>query len=346
MRTWFSRVRALVFRRQLDLRLDDEVQAHLEQLADDYRRRGMTAEQARLAARREFGAIEPMKEAYRDRHGFRWIEEVGHDLRYGLRGLRKNPGFAVVAIATLALGIGANTAIFTLLDAVLLRPLPVTRPQELVMATLQAGSRQIRVFAASQFNALRVHRHALADLAAFAPLSMRVGTRGDVEFTPGQLVSGTYHSLLGVPMMLGRGLTEADDADADSSPAVVISYGYWQRRFGGDRNAVGRTIDIEGRPFTIVGVTARDFFGTQPGQMVDITVPLGVQPLLTRSGRLTGDFSEVRWLHLIGRLAPGVSRERATAVLAVAFDQLPPHAYRRTDRCLPGGSCSSTERKA
>jgi predicted permease len=334
MRAAWSRLRALIVRRQLDRRLDDEVQAHLDLLIEDNLRRGMTAEQARLAARREFGAIEPMKEAYRDRYGFRWIEEVGQDLRYGLRGLRKNPGFAVVAIATLALGIGANTAIFTLLDAVMLRPLPVARPHELVMAQVPAGSQQIRVFTASQFNALRADRHALADLAAFRPLSMRVSTRGDVELTPGQLVSGTYHALLGVPMMLGRGLTEADDADADSSPAVVISYGYWQRRFGGDPHAVGRTIDIEGRAFTIVGVTARDFFGTQPGQMVDITVPLGVQPLLTRSGRLTGDFSEVRWLYVIGRLAPGVSRERATAVLAVAFDQLPAPRV-STNRPLP-----------
>ena len=226
MRALWSRILGAFKRRALDARLDEEVRTHLDTLAADYVRGGMPPEQARLAARRAFGGIEPMKETYRERLGFRWIDELGQDLRYGVRGLRKNPGFAAVAIATLALGIGANTAIFTLLDAVLLRPLPVTRPQELVMATLQAGSRQIRVFAASQFNALRVHRHALADLAAFAPLSMRVGTRGDVEFTPGQLVSGTYHSLLGVPMMLGRGLTEADDTDAAGSPAVVISHGY------------------------------------------------------------------------------------------------------------------------
>jgi predicted permease len=324
MRTLLSRLRALFRRDQLDADLDGEVREHLELLAADYRRRGLTVDEARHAARRAFGAAEPMKEIYREGRGFRWIDDVRQDVRYGLRGLRRNPGFALVAIVTLALGIGANSAIFSLLDAVLLRPLPVTSPHELVMPRLQSGSLRVRVFTTNQFIGLRDTRGALTELAAFRPLTLRVHLQGESDLIPGQLVSGAYHAVLGVEMLLGRGVTEADDRNTDGAPVVVISHGFWQRRFGGDRTALGQTIEIEGRLFTIVGVTAREFFGTQPGRMVDITVPLAAQSLLYRTGRLTGMPADARALYLIGRLAPGVSPERASAALAVTFDQLRP----------------------
>ena len=322
MRALWSRVRAMFLRRELEVRLDEEVQAHLDALAADYVRRGMTPEQARPAARRAFGGINAMKDAHRDRRGFRWIDELGQDVRYGLRGLRRNPGFAGTAVVTLALGIGANTAIFSLLDAVLLRPLPVARPQELVMLQIQTGSVPVRPFTTSQFGEFRRHREVFSDLVAFRPFVMRVYSGGDVALASGQLVSGSYHSLLGVPIVHGRPLTEADDSES-ASPVTVISYGFWQRRFGGDPNCVGQQIEIEGRPFTIVGITGRDFFGTRPGQMVDVSVALAQQSLFMRGGALVGFTDQARWLYLIGRLVPGVSRERAEAVLGVVFSQLP-----------------------
>jgi predicted permease len=322
MRTLLSRIRALFRRRELDARLDEEVRAHLEELTEEYARDGASPEDARRAARRAFGNVESMKEAHRDRSGLRWIEECVQDLRYGLRGLRRNPGFAAAAIVTLALGIGANTAIFSLLDAVLLRPLPVTRPHELVMLQIQAGTFLIRPFTTSLFREFRRQRDVFADLAAFRPFVLRVDSQSEVALTSGQFVSGSYHSLLGVPLEYGRPLTAADDEPA-SAPATVISYGFWQRRFGGDPGAVGRLIEIEGRSFTVVGITGREFLGTQPGQMVEVTIPLAQQSLFAGNLAFIGSNDQARWLYLIGRLAPGMTRDRAEAVLRVTFNQLP-----------------------
>jgi len=333
MRTLLARITALFRRRELDARLDEEVQTHLDELKAEFLRAGATPAQARLAARRAFGGIEPMKETYRERRSLRRIEELVQDVRYGVRGLRRNPGFAAAAIVTLALGIGANTAIFSLLDAVLLRPLPVTRPHDLVMLEVKAGTFQIRPFTTSMFREFRRHREVFSDLVAFRPFVMRVYSRREVALASGQLVSGTYHSLLGVPIAYGRPLTAADDESA-SAPVTVISYGFWQRRFGGDPNAVGQQIEIEGRSFTIVGVTGREFFGTQPGQTVDVTIPLNQQSLFMGNGALVGFTDQTRWLYLIGRLAPGVTRERAEAVMNVTFDQLP-GARAPTRRPLP-----------
>ena len=321
-RIWLARIRGAIGHRNPDVDLDDEIRAHLELLAAEYERRGMRREDARLAARRAFGGVEQMKEIYRDRRDFRWIDDAGRDVRYAVRGLTASPGFAAVAILTLALGIGANTAIFSLLDAVMLRSLPVQRAHELVVGSYQIEGRSQFPFAAHHFRAFRAQRHVLADLAAFRPLPVSVSDRGESEFVIGQLASGNYHSLLGVRAVLGRTLTSADDSVQGDSNWAVISYGYWQRRFGGASTVIGESIEVNGHPFTIVGVTEREFFGTEPGRAVEITLPLRTQPLTFGDRPLLSDASEARWLYLIGRLAPGVSHERANAALALTWDQL------------------------
>ena len=322
MRKLLERVLATVMRGRRDGDLDDEIRAHLDLLASEYERGGMSATDARYAARRAFGAVEPMKEVYRDRQTLRWIEDLRRDVRYALRGLRRSPGFAAVAVLTLTLGIGANTAIFTLVDAVLLKPLPVRAPAGLVVPSYQVEGRRMMPFTAYQFRAVRENRDVLTDIAAFRPLSVSVTYHGDSEIASGQLVSGSYHELLGVSAVLGRTLTPADDSASASQPAAVIGYGYWQRRFGGTADAIGRSIEVNGRPFTIIGVTPRGFGGTEAGRPVDVTVPLSMQPGVFGARFLLDDRIEARWLYLIGRLAPDVPRERAQVVLSVALDRV------------------------
>jgi len=329
VRMFFTRVMSLFRRRRLDADLDEEVRAHLDLLAAEYERHGMSAGQARAAARRTFGGVDQMKEIYRERRGLPWIEDAVHDVRYAVRMLIATPGFAAVAILTLALGIGANTAIFSLLDAVMLRSLPVQRPQELVVGSYVVDGREQYPVAAYQFRALRTKRDVLADLAAFRPLPLAVNYRAESDFVIGQLVSGNYHSVLGVRAVRGRTLTVAEDVPGAGNVAV-ISYSYWQRRFGGADNAIGESLQVNGHPVTIVGVTERDFFGTEPGRAVEITVPLSTQLQTFGTRPLLADDSEARWLYVVGRLAPGVSRGQASAALALTWDQL------RAARTPPG----------
>ena len=321
MRT-LSRIRALFRRSRLDNDLDADIGAHLDLLEADEVRRGATPEAARLAARRAFGGVEQMKESYRDRRGLPWIDDLRQDLRYALRGLVRTPGFACVAVLTLAVGIGANTAIFSLLDAVLLKPLPVRQPHELVLVSYEIDGRRSIPVSAYDFRALRAHRDVLAGLAAFRPLSVGVSYKGDTEMALGQLVSGNYYGLLGVSAALGRTLTEADDAISGGHPVAVISEAYWQRRFGGSERVIGESIQINGRPFTIVGVSARGFMGTEAGRAFDVTIPLSMQVGVFGPKPLMDDASQARWLYLLGRLAPGVTRERANVPLAVEWNRL------------------------
>jgi predicted permease len=239
-----------------------------------------------------------------------WVENLARDVRYGVRGLRRNPVFTAVAVLTLALGIGANTAIFSLADAVLFRSLPVSNPQDLVVLRQRGPSGDIFPFTSVSAVNLDASRDVLTGLAAFRPVpGAHVTVNGETDLTLMQAVSGSYHGVLGLRVALGRTLTEQD-----REPVAVISHRYWQRRFAGDSNVVGRVLGIQGRPFTIVGVTLPEFYGTQPGRSVDVTVPL--------SAHTNQMPPNARWLYLIGRLAPSVSREQALAALRVHWAQL------------------------
>jgi predicted permease len=246
-------------------------------------------------------------EALRDQRALPWLDDLARDLRYGLRALGRNPLFASVAVLTLALGIGANTAIFSLADAVLFRSLPVRSPHELVVLRQSGPAGNTFPFTSAAAEALARSPDVLSGLAAFRPLlNTHVGVNGDNELANIQLVSPNYHAVLGVQAVVGRVLTEQD-----RDPVAVISHGYWQRRFGNDANVVGRLLEMNGRTFTIVGVTPPEFFGTQPGRRIDVTVPLGIQTMKMPPN--------ARWLYLLGRLKPGVSPEQARAGLAVRW---------------------------
>ena len=229
-----------------------EVASHLTLLADDFERRGMSPEEARLAAKRAYGGVEQAKQAHRDERSLLWIEQTIQDLRYALRMLAKSPGFAAVAILTLALGIGANTAIFSVIDAVMLRALPAEDPQHLAIFSWSShhdpklrnhsdygdcddnGGTRDCSFSVPFYEALRSHTKTFSGVAAFAgPLEVGFSGNGPATIARGEYVSGDYFSTVGAKTVLGRPLGLADDAPT-ASPVIVLDYGYWRRAFGAD----------------------------------------------------------------------------------------------------------------
>jgi len=288
LREWAHRVLGTLDPRRRDRELEEELRLHLELATEDERRRAGSGGDAGRATAIRSGGMAQAKEAVRDQRGLPWLDDLARDLRYGLRALRRNPLFASVAVLTLALGIGANTAIFSLADAVLLRTLPVSSPRDLVVLRQRGPGGDIFPFTSAAAVDLDRPRDVLSGLAAFRPLlNTPVRVNGEVERALAQLVSGNYHAVLGIQATLGRTLTEQD-----REPVALISHGYWQRRFGGDPNVVGRLLEMQGRSFTIVGVTPPGFFGTQPGRHVDVTAPLAAQT--------TKMPPNARWLYLSG----------------------------------------------
>lgn len=253
--------------------LQDELAFHLESRTADLIKRGLSADEASRRARREFGAIEVYKEHVRDVQRFRVADDTCQDLRYAIRTLKRNPGFATVAIVSLALGIGANTGIFSLLDAVILKSLPVPDPQELFVLQVNEQGGDARRFSHGAFRSLddalpgKPSRSvaALKNLAAMTPVGrvMTVVSGSELsEATRVQLVSSDYFSTLGISPHLGRALTADDDNDPSDGAAVpVISYGFWQRRLAASGSVLHRQLKVNGYPLTIVGVTPREFSG-------------------------------------------------------------------------------------
>lgn len=270
------------------------------------------------------------------------------DIRYALRMLRKNPGFTVVVVLTLALGIGANTAIFSLVDAVMLKRLPVREAEQLALLSWAAPGHPYMIhslsgnfdrdstgnftstsFAYPIFTAIRDGDQTFSSVTAFADTDrLNVSVDGQADLAQGQLVSGDFFSTLGVPAGLGRTIAPADDTEA-ASPVAVISYSYWVRRFGRDPLAVGKAITVNGVPFTLVGVTAPEFLGVQPGTSMDVWIPLRTQPQVDPAWIAYANPGEVSrftarddwWVLIIGRLKPGASEQRVRAALDVIVQQ-------------------------
>ncbi len=303
--------RRLVFlfrRRQFDRELDEEMRTHLEMKSE---------QQSRDAAHRQFGNVTLLREVSREMWGFTSLEILLHDLRYGLRMLRKNPGFTAVAVLSLALGIGVNTTIFSLVNALGLRPLPVQKPEELVFVGAQSESGNTAGFSYPLFQAVRDRNRTLAGIFVSTPGAMNVSVEGKAELARngGQYVSDDYFTVLGVRAVVGRCFTSED-----SQPAVMISYPYWERRFGRDPGVVGKSIDVNAHPLTVVGVMPRQFFGISVGASPDVIVPLRMYPQLNPS---TAQFNSPGnwWLEGMARLKPGVRAVQATADLNVIFQQ-------------------------
>ena len=310
--------RRLLKRDALDRELDAELRDHLERQVADHLRAGMSEAEARRRAAAQFGGLEQAKEYCRDVRGMRWAADFAMDVRYGLRMLAHSRTFTLVAVLSLALGIGANTAIFTLVNGLLLRSLPVHEPERLVRVDgewtnpiwEQIQSRQADLFAgATAWSATRF------DLS-------RGGREQPVE---GLWASGEFFDVYGVPAILGRTFTPANDRRGGGLDATVavISYRFWQRHFGGAADAVGRTLTLNRVPFTVIGVTAPGFDGPVIGRTVDVVVPLRTVDVLESDGaegRLEG--RSMWWLDIIARLKDGQSIEQATAALRAAQPQI------------------------
>jgi predicted permease len=274
---------------------------------------------ADLATPGELGNLTLAAENARAEWGWTRLEQTAQDLRYALRTLRKNPGFTATAVLSLALGIGANTALFTLINAVTWRMLPVRDPETLFL--LEQRDREdtgsFPGFTFQQYTLIRDHNR-VVDLAAYSRTRMNISIDGRSEPTAeGQLMSGNYFSLLGVPPAAGRTLGPDDDRVPSGHPVAMISYGYWKRRFALDPAVVGRPISISGVPFTIVGVTPPGFFGVEVGTSPDLYVPVMMQPVVmpVSENLLANPILFSTWLRVVARLEPGVSVSQANAAL-------------------------------
>ncbi|MBO0720894.1 MAG: ABC transporter permease [Blastocatellia bacterium] len=272
-----SIMRNLFHKAQRERELTEELDAYLEMLVEQKIEQGLSSEEARRAALIELGGRQHVKEKVLEVKAGHFLGTLSQDLRYGLRMLGRNPGFTAVAVLSLALGIGANTAIFSLMDAVLLKMLPVKHPEQLfflerssVLKMSKEGSGLSYAF----FEKLRAQRKAIAEVTAFdGSVQANLVVDGRAEIAQTQLVSGGFFMTLGVNALLGRILTEDDDKIPGGHPVVVISYNYWQRRFAGDPAIVGKNVAVNGNPFTIIGVTPPEFFGITVGESPDFWVP-------------------------------------------------------------------------
>jgi predicted permease len=320
------RLLGIFLKRKLDHELDEEIQSHLEMQIEDNVRRGMSLEEARYAARRSFGGVDQIKEVYRDRRGIPVVETTLQDLRFAIRVLLRSPVYTTVVVLTLAIGIGANTAIFSLVDAVLIKMLPVRSPEQLfAIDTFNQRGERIN-FSYPLFEQLRDRTHIFSGVFAAIDGTSRmemIGPAANAEPLPVevQLVSGEYFPVLGVNAITGRTLTTGDNKVPDAHPVAVVSYAFWRNKLEGDNSIVGKSIKLKDHPFTIVGVTPPDFFGESVGRAPDIWVPLMMQPQFDR-GESQLALPNMGWLRVMARLEPGESPQQAQAVLAVWLSQV------------------------
>jgi predicted permease len=298
-------------RSALDRDLDRELQDHVERRVAALVEAGVGEREARRIAALELGGVEQVKEAVRDVRGTRWAHEAAQDVRYGVRSLRKRPGLVIAATLSLGLGLGANTAIFSLVDAVLLRSLPVRDPQALVMVTRNWTNpiwEQVRQRTAPFF----------AGAAAWSDDRFDLSPGGRTDPVDGLFVSGAFFATLGVEPALGRLLGPADDRRGGGAdgPTAVISHRFWQRRFGGDSSAVGRTLVLDRVPVTVVGVVPARFLGPSVGRSFDVAVPIGLADRLRPGAQQSLlDGRSHWWLSAVFRLGDGQTIEAATAAL-------------------------------
>ena len=335
------RLRALFRRKTVDHELDEELRYHLERATEENIAKGMTPQQARRAAMIEAGGIEQTKENCRDTRGLNWVQDFAQDVRFAFRMFRKNFAFTAIAVLTLAIGIGANTTIFTQVNAVLLRLLPVKDPGQLVLFTWdsskkwppnfgQTGADTKYSFSYPQFAEMREQNQVLSSMFAFVPLgfsdeNVTVNRDGDATSANAMMVTGEYFSGLGVQPIVGRAITEADEQRGVPRVAV-ISYAYWNSRFGRDRSAIGSNVTLNGLPITIVGVAPPEFFGLIPGGRPDLWIAFDDEPTLRPWGAKPPPGSDSVYaargwlcLNVVGRLKPGVSLQQAEAALGVAY---------------------------
>jgi predicted permease len=337
--TWW---RAISRGRELDRQIDEELRFHIESYAQDLVRGGLPHDEAMRRARAELGSISARKENCRSAWGTRIIDELRGDLRFAVRMLAKNPGLAAIAITSLALGIGANTVIFTMAKHMLLDRLRVPHPEQLRLLWCTesddvavkgfwgyfegapGGANTITTsFSYPIYQQLRKQNHSLADIFAIKRFWRMTATiDGRAEAVSTEMISGNFYSALGVQPALGRAIGESDDGEPGSGPVLVISDGYWTNRFSRSPSVIGKTININSTPMTIVGVNSPGFTGAYDSMSSpDVFMPFSMQPIVAPKGSqsLLTDPDEW-WVMMMGRAKPGVSETAAEAALNVAFE--------------------------
>jgi len=322
-------------RKKREQDFEREIRAHLALEEEEQRNAGTARDEAPYAARRAFGNVTLYQEVIREMWGWSSLERLGQDLRYAIRMMRKSPGFTLVAILSLTLGIGGNTAIYSLMNAVMLRSLPVQEPDRLLLfgkgmwggITDGMPDRSWQLFSYPFYREVQRSGDAFTGVAAM--MSLPNDTRGavsgsrDSEAVSTRLVSGTYFDVLGVTPAAGRTFTDAEDQTPGANPVAVMSYSWWQRRFAGDPSAIGKTIAIGSTVYTIIGAAPPEFFGTTVGQSPDLWIPLAMNAQLPPGwgGEKARTDPLFQSLYILARLKPDVTVEQAGARVNLMFKQ-------------------------
>jgi predicted permease len=327
-------------RKRIPADFSAEIQEHLQLEIDRLREQGVSKEEAETAARVAFGNLTRAEELFYERGRWLWWDHLRQDVRFGLRLLVKKPGFTIVAVLTLALGIGANTAIFSLVNAVLLRMLPVRDPQQLVVLgdptipnARLGGTPRPDVFSYPLYREFRDHNSVFTGLYAAASNHKIEVDNGQSSAAnakvSGRLVSGNYFQVLGLKPAAGRLFSQEDDTAENANPVVVLGYTFWRRKFALSPSVIGTDIRLNGYPFTVVGVAPRGFDGDVVGDEMALFVPLSMQPEIIR-GRHWREAGNSSWLAVIGRLKSGATVPQAQAEINVILQQAVQGAYGAT----------------
>src|SRR6266851_4696419 len=321
--TFIRRVMALFRRRRLEDDLDEELRTHLEMAVELNLGKGMSAEDARREALRSFGGVEQTKENYRDQRGLPMIETTLQDLRFGLRMLRRSPGFSILAILCLTLGIGANAAVFSWIEGILFRPYPAVAHQESLVAVGGTSRDEPQGTSLSWPDFQDLQRSCTLCETLFVSkitgTTLSIGDRA--ERTTGSIVSANYFDAIGVPPMLGRGFLPGEDQGQSAHPVAVISYQLWRGRFRGDPQIIGKTERLDGAVHTIVGVAPEGFYGTFVGWRMNFWVPVSMEDTFEGGGYKLEDRG-ARWIESYARLKPGVTQQQAQQEFAAISQRL------------------------
>lgn len=312
------RLRALVNRSAVERELAEELRFHVDRQIERYVDSGMDRDEARRRAQLEFGGLEQVKEEYRDTLGVRLLEDLWRDIRYGLRTMFRTPGFAATAIISIALGVGANTIVFSVVNALVLKPLPVSDPDRVVFVQ-RVGSFVSHSF--PFYRDLRDRNVTFEGLAGYRITMMEVEANQSATHEWGYLATGNYFDLLGVTPAVGRFFGQADDVAPGASPYAILSHDYWHRRFGGSPSVVGSAIRINRLPYTVLGVAPADFYGTEVFYRPDIWVPMSMQAQIEVGNPwLENRNTSNTWV--IGRLKRGVTVREAESQLNIISQQV------------------------
>jgi predicted permease len=339
---WMLRLRN-AFRPRFDAELEEELRHHIAMRAEDCHRSGMSQSDAALEARRMLGNTLQVRERMRDFDVAEWVDSLLKDLRYAARQMARSPGFTLVAVLSLALGIGANTGIFSLLNAVVLRTLPVRNPGELVILSdpdssgvgIGSSSGERFLLTYSEYEQLRNRLQSFDGMFASESSVSRYDGRingGSRQEMRARLVTGSYFEVLGVSPVVGRFLMPEDDRVVGQSPYAVLSYDFWQRRFGGSPSALGATIRLGNATLSVIGVAGPSFAGETVGEKPDVWAPMMMEPLMKPGTDwlhedLSKSLDKVMWLHAFGRLKPGITLVRAQAEANVVFRNIIESGY-------------------